>query len=112
MPRAQAPTKLTPDQAEIWLAYTNRMPADYFGREHYDELTQLCREVSLADRIDAAIQVETDAGLLLKLSAQQNKQSTVIDRLLRSMRLTHQANVRAERSYIPTIEAKPLWENY
>jgi hypothetical protein len=85
------------------------MPADYFGREHYSTLVQLCRHIVAARHIAKLLTTETDMRIYLKLLAAQAAESKAIIALSRTMRMTHQANVRAERSNIPVIEQKP-WE--
>jgi hypothetical protein len=109
IPRASPPEELTADEAAEWVAITNRMPADYFGREHYSTLVQLCRHIVAARHIAKLLTTETDMRIYLKLLAAQAAESKAIIALSRTMRMTHQANVRAERSNIPVIEQKP-WE--
>jgi hypothetical protein len=56
IPRVQPPEELAPEEAEEWRAVTNRMPSDYFGREHYAALVQKCRHVVAARRIAQLIE--------------------------------------------------------
>jgi hypothetical protein len=109
IPRAEPPEELSADEAIEWRAYTNRMPADYFGREHYPLLVQLCRHIVSCRHLDHLIGECTDAGQYIKLLSARANETRTINMLLRSMRMTHQANVRQELSATPIVERKP-WE--
>ena len=43
--RAPAPDELTAEEREEWRAIVNRLPADFFPRETWPLLAQLCRHV-------------------------------------------------------------------
>jgi hypothetical protein len=109
IPRAAPPEELSADEAIEWRAYTNRMPADYFGREHYPLLVQLCRHIVSCRHLDHLIGECTDAVQYVKLLSARANETRTINMLLRSMRMTHQANVRQELSSTPIVERKP-WE--
>ena len=49
IPRAQPPEELGDEESVECL--TNRMPADYFGREHFPLMVQLCRHTVAARHI-------------------------------------------------------------
>jgi hypothetical protein len=114
IPRAQPPAELTDEESEVWRDFTNRMPADYFGREHYPMLAQLCRHTvsarHVAQLVAHAEATQADIGEYLKLLAAQERESKAIIALSRTMRMTHQANVRAECSRIPEISDYKPWE--
>jgi hypothetical protein len=109
IPRAEPPEELSADEAIEWRAYTNRMPADYFGREHYPLLVQLCRHIVSCRHLDHLIGECADAGQYIKLLSSRANETRTINMLLRSMRMTHQANIRQELSATPIVERKP-WE--
>jgi hypothetical protein len=109
IPRAEPPQELSADEAIEWRAYTNRMPADYFGREHYPLLVQLCRHIVSCRHLDQLIGECSDSKEYMKLLSTRANETRTINMLLRSMRMTHQANVKAEMSSIPIVERKP-WE--
>jgi hypothetical protein len=109
IPRAAPPEELSADEAIEWRAYTNRMPADYFGREHYPLLVQLCRHIVSCRHLDTLIGECADAAQYIKLLSARANETRTINMLLRSMRMTHQANVRQELSATPIVERKP-WE--
>jgi DNA primase len=107
MPRAKPPEELTDEEAEEWRGLTNRMPADYFGREHYSVLVQLCRHTIAARHLAETIKNTTELKDYLKLLTAQAQESRSIAVLARSLRLTHQANVRQELSRTPEITNAP-----
>jgi hypothetical protein len=116
IPRAEPPDELTPEEAEEWRSVTNRMPADYFGREHYACLTQRCRHVVNARRIAQLIDrhlggEEISAATYIKLLRAQKEETTAIIACDRTMRLTHQSNVPANVSRIPQVTIDAPWND-
>jgi hypothetical protein len=116
IPRAEAPEELTDEEADEWRAVTNRMPADYFGKEHYACLVQRCRHVVNARRIAQLIEQmvggdEIDAGSYVKLLRAQKEETTAIIACDRTMRLTHQSNVPANVSRIPQVTLDAPWND-
>lgn len=114
IPRPPTPNELTDEEAEEWRCQVNRMPADYFGREVHPTLIQLCRHVVAARRIAQLIEAHTASESLeidtyLELLKAQERESRAITALSRTMRLTHQANVRAEQSRKPSAIDRP-WD--
>src|SRR5262245_7848882 len=110
IPRAKPPAELTDEEADEWRAYTNRMPADYFGREHYATLVQLCRHTVQARRIaqlieQTAKEPDINISLYRDLLRSQEVETRSIVALLRTMRMTHQSNVPANVSRTPAITA-------
>ncbi len=102
--RPDAPYTLTDAEADEWRAIVNSMPADYFARSHYPVLSQLCRHIAASNRVAQLIEqcCAKKRGKTFNidefnlLNVMQNRESGVIYRLARSMRLTHQALYRAE----------------
>ena len=114
IPRAQPPAELTTEEATEWTALTNRMPADYFGREHYPTMIQLCRHTVAARRVAQLIEQHVNSAELavpayLQLLKAQELESRAITALLRTMRLTHQSNVPANTSRTPQITVEAPW---
>jgi hypothetical protein len=114
IPRAQPPDELSDEEATEWRAFTNRMPADYFGREHYPMLVQLCRHI-VAERCIAQLidqeraSPDINVSLYLKLLRAQKEETGIIGFCLRTMRLTHQSNVPANTSRTPPVTLNAPW---
>ena len=88
LPRAKPPAELTSDQAREWTDLTNRMPADYFGAEHYPLMVQWCRQVVAARQIALLIAQESarddvNVPVYLQLLKQQEVESRAITALSR-----------------------------
>jgi hypothetical protein len=116
IPRAEAPAELTDEEAEEWRAVTNRMPADYFGREHYACLVSRCRHVVNQRRIAQLIEQQISSedinvSLYIKLLRAQKEETTAIIACDRTMRLTHQSNVPANVSRIPQVTIDAPWND-
>jgi len=99
--RPDAPRHLEPSEATEWREMVASMPPAYFAGSHYPRLAQLCR-VTVATRhthqlIEACRkQKKTDIMEYCRLLNVQLKESAMIMRLMRSMRLTHQTVYRAD----------------
>ena len=113
--RPDAPYDLTDEQATEWRAIVNRMPADWFTRETWPMLAQLCRHVIASRRLAMLIAAEeTGEGMLntdlwLKLLAAQERESRAISSLSGRMRLSQVATLRQDRTEKPRTGSKP-WE--
>lgn len=91
--RPDAPYDLGDLEADEWRAIVAAMPSGYFARTHYPMLTQLCRHIVASRRIDQLIATccrkkkfdREEYASLLKI---QSRESVMIVRLQRSMRLT------------------------
>jgi hypothetical protein len=100
-PRPDPPHDLGAAESIEWCAIVASMPANYFAGSHYPMLAQLCR-VTVASRhthqLIAACRKQKKPNIneYLKLLNMQLKESGMIMRLMRSMRLTHQSTLRAE----------------
>ena len=115
--RLQPDPSLTAAQKAVWVSVTNARPADWFGPEHSGMLAQYCRHKVQADlvaqqleRFDPAWLADED-GLKRydKLSAMLERETRCINALLRSMRLTQQSLVRADKAVQTTKGRKP-WQ--
>jgi hypothetical protein len=95
----------------------NARPAEWFGPEHAGMLAQYCRHKIQADLVAQQLQafdpawLADDDGLQRfdKLSAMQDRESKTITALLRSMRLTQQSMIRADKVVRNSIGRKP-WQ--
>jgi hypothetical protein len=95
----------------------NARPAEWFGPEHAGMLAQYCRHKIQADLVAQQLQafdpawLADDDGLQRfdKLSAMQDRESKTITALLRSMRLTQQSMIRADKVVRNTRGRKP-WQ--
>ncbi len=101
--RPDAPYNLSDAAAEQWRFIVAAMPADHFAPSHYAMLTQLCRHNVESDRIHQLIEQccakkgkSFDLATYDKLTVMQGRESTHINRLMRSMRLTHQSLLRQD----------------
>lgn len=94
--RLTAPAQLSKEEADVWRAVTNRMPADWFTPETVPLLTQYCRHTVRADRVAEMItlaEVDPDLGLkeydrLLKM---QDRETRAIAALATKMRISQQS---------------------
>ncbi len=115
--RLSPPADLTEAQRNIWVQVVNSRPADWFGIEHTGLLTQYCRHKVQADLLAAELEgfdpgwLKDTEGLRRydKLSAMMDRESKAITMLLRSMRLTQQSLIRADKAVKSTRTRKP-WE--
>jgi hypothetical protein len=117
--RPDAPYDLSDAAAEEWRAIVASMPAEHFSRVHYPMLTQLCRHKVESNRINQLIEQccskkkgkPFDLNEYRILTGMQGRESSEINRLMRSMRLTHQALYRADSvKPRPVAMVKPPWE--
>ena len=115
--RLSPPLHLTPAQKAEWVCVINSRPADWFGPENAAMLTQYCRHKVQADLIAQQLEafdpgwLADDDGLKRfdKLGAMLERESRTINALLRSMRLTQQSLVRADKAVATTKGRKP-WQ--
>ena len=99
-----------------------RMPADWFCREHFAMLTcycrHVCRERALAKVIDefqmAWCKKAGGAEKLDQLLGMSDRETSSVMALARSMRLTHQSRLKGEtaatRARATPPDWKPPWE--
>lgn len=114
--RPDAPYTLSDLAAEEWRAIVNRMPADYFPRETWPMLAQLCRHVVASNRLGMLItQLETtkdlwDPEVWLRYLAAQERESRAISSLCGRMRLSHVAVLRQDRTERPPDDGPKPWD--
>lgn len=114
--RPLPPQELTPEQADEWVAITERMPADWFPRETHGMLTQYCRHVVAAKRVAQLItRIEKSRNLDIddydKLLKMQEREGRAMSSLATRMRITQQATVRAEEAKKPSQVSRPWQED-
>jgi hypothetical protein len=104
--RIAPPVTLSDGERSVWLATVNSRPADWFGSEHVPLLVSYVRHVVAADVLDGQLRdfdpewLKGDEGLARyeKLRKIFRQETEAINRLARSMRLTHQAIYRADKA--------------
>ena len=108
------PSTLTRAEADQWMELVARQGADYFGRETFPLLTQLCRHIVAAEHIAALVQAaESDPettmraySLLLTMQQRETKWITVLSD---KMRLSHVATSKQPQTYKQPTSPRP-WE--
>jgi len=116
--RLAPPPVLTDVQKAEWVAVINSRPADWFDDHNASSLIQYCRHKVQADVIAQQIDAFNPAWLADedglkrydKLTQLQERETRTINALLRSMRLTQQSLVRAEKVPTSSRGRKP-WES-
>lgn len=94
--RPDPPMELTAEQGDEWRQIVNRLPADWFPRETWAVLAQLCRHITrarrLAQLIDAAEgAAEFDVKEYRDLLRSEEEQSRAITSISTKLRITNQA---------------------
>jgi hypothetical protein len=109
LPRPDAPYELDDEETIVWRDVVEAMPADHFIAANFPILTQYCRHVVEARRIEKMIKEyrdlrKTKAGraefsysIFFGLQEAKLSQSRMVFTLARAMRLTQQANFRQNR---------------
>lgn len=115
VPRADAPYELTDEEADIWRAVVNTMPADWFMPANHPNLVQYCRHIVAARQVAQLIQQELKQKTLnvenfMEFLKRQKEETAAINALSRSMRLTQQSVMRAETAKHPKQVGKP-WDD-
>lgn len=117
--RPDAPYDLTDEQAEVWKATVEALPADWLGAEAHPVLAAYCRTAVQLRRLGQLIhQAETEAGPLdvaayTALLKAHGAAAQVLKTLATSLRLTPQTRLRAEaaaRKVDGTHPGKKPWE--
>lgn len=116
--RLAPPATLTGAQKACWVSVVNSKPAEWFGEEHGPMLAQYCRHKVQADLI--AQQQENfdpawltdDEGLKRydKLGAMMERETRAMNALLRSMRLTQQSLIRADKAVGNQGKGRKPWQ--
>jgi hypothetical protein len=129
--RPDAPYDLTPEQVDIWHGVVQAMPADWFGRESQDVLTQYCRHVVAArhvarmiNTLETMIEKEVEAaegqdaktGVLIlavktldRLLKIQEREGRAIASLATRMRLTQHSTYSRDKTR--AVATKKPWES-
>jgi len=118
--RPDAPYDLSDAAADQWRAIVSSMPAEHFAPSHYPMLTQLCRHKVESNRVAQLIELccskrkgkTFDVNEYNLLLTMQGRESAAINRLMRSMRLTHQALYRGESAKVRPVTGliKAPWD--
>lgn len=115
--RPAAPLELTPEETDEWRAIVDAMPADWFQRETWPLLAQLCRHTVSARRVAQLIDAEMasteiDLGKLDKLLGAQARETAKIRELAASMRLSQQSTWNAKSGDTAKAKrtVKRLWD--
>lgn len=110
------PEELTKMQAEEWRAIVKRMPSDWFTRETWPLLAQLCRHTVQSRRIAKLIEellsdfyAIDDYDRLLRM---QNRESAAIMSLSTKLRLSQQSSYNAKNASTAKTgpDGKRPWE--
>ncbi|WP_062391118.1 hypothetical protein [Pseudomonas abietaniphila] len=115
--RLAPPAGMTAAQKAAWVTVINARPADWFGPENSALLVQYCRHRVQADILAEQLEqfdpawLADDEGLKRydKLSGMVERETRTLNALLRSMRLTQQSLVRADKAVDSQKERKP-WQ--
>lgn len=116
--RLAPPANLTPAQKAEWVSIINSRPADWFGPENAASLIQYCRHKVQADLIAQQLE-EFDPAWLVdddglkrydKLGAMLERETRTINALMRSMRLTQQSMIRADKAVPNQGKGKKPWQ--
>jgi hypothetical protein len=109
--RPDADYSLPDEQAEVWRAVIEALPADWIGMESLPLLSAYCRTTVALRRLGQLIhQAEfeegpLDIGLYSTLLKNHAQQAQVLKTLATSLRLTPQSRFRAETA-ARTVDAK------
>jgi hypothetical protein len=115
--RLSPPASLTQAQKAVWVTIVNARPAEWFGPEHAGLLTQYCRHKVQSDIIAQQLEdflpewMADEDGLKRydKLSGMMERETRAINALLRSMRITQQSIIRADKA-VSTQSARKPWQ--
>ncbi|WP_313327006.1 hypothetical protein [Pseudomonas qingdaonensis] len=116
--RLAPPRNLTPAQKAEWMQVVNARPADWFGPEHAAMLAQYCRHKVQADLIAQQLEeflpewLLEDEGLKRfdKLGGMLERETRAMNALLRSMRLTQQSLLRADKAVPSGGKGRKPWQ--
>lgn len=116
--RLAPPASLSPAQKAVWLTVVNSKPADWFGDEHGPLLAQYCRHKVQADIVAQQLEnfdpawLADDDGLKRynRLLAMNERESRAMTALLRTMRLTQQSLIRADKVVKESGKGRKPWQ--
>ena len=129
VPRPDAPYDLSDEEAAEWWGVVNARPADYFPKETHGMLADYCRHVVRSRRVAGMIRAledeikadsegdgKGDAAAILnamramdRLYKMAERESRAVSSLATRMRLSQQANIRADAAKRPKT-VKRLWD--
>lgn len=112
--RPRCPHDLTDEEAEVWFAVVNRLPADWFPVETHPLLVQYCRSTIQARRVAELIEKATaDPELSVaaydRLLRMQARSSASIAMLATKMRISQQSTSNHRGNKKQVSPRKP-WE--
>lgn len=116
--RLAPPVTLTSPEKAVWVRVVNSRPADWFGDHNISDLVQYCRHTVQSDIVAQQIAnfdpewMGDEDGLKRydKLLAMQERESRAINAAARSLRLTNQSLIRADKAVGSSGKRKP-WES-
>jgi len=105
--RPEPPNDLNEEESIEWKAVVNRLPVDWFKREHYGVLVAYCQHVVLRRFIKKLIdgfppedlQTKDGVSTWAKLHSALSKETEKIVTCARTMRITHQAVYNAKSGH-------------
>lgn len=121
--RPPAPDGLDEAERAIWKRVVSAMPGGWFGPEHREMLTRYCEHQCRAERFSKVARklitrddlTRDDIDDLDKCCRMAERESRAALALARSMRITHQAQLRAEtastRRQNTTATPPPWWSS-
>jgi hypothetical protein len=94
--RPDAPYDLTDEEADVWRAAVDSMPADHFNPAQFPLLSQYCRHAVMSQKMAQLVQREmarknVTYERLDQVSRLQSRESDALIRLSRTMRLSQHA---------------------
>jgi hypothetical protein len=119
--RPKPPAGLTAEQANLWRQFVGRMPSDWFGPESFPLLAQVCRHVTIAEVIGAALaeidpkSVDDDGAFrrLERLRNMHDKEGRAISSLMTKLRITPHSQYDQTKAFRATknvIAGPRPWE--
>ena len=104
--RPPAPNDLSDPEKVIWRRVVAAMPAGWFQPEHRDTLSAYCRHATRSVQFNEMASAFTPADVgekidledLDRIARMADRETRAALALARSMRLTHQAQIRAEKA--------------
>jgi hypothetical protein len=102
--RPEPPTELSPEQAEIWRAYVDDMPADWFTPKTFPDLANLCGLVTESRLLRGRLRdfasgiVPEDETRRRRIRKDYESVALTITTLETKLRLTHQSKNDPDRA--------------
>lgn len=113
--RPRCPHDLNDEEAEVWFAVVNRLPADWFPAETHPLLVQYCRTTVQARRVAEMIEKATsDPELTMsaydRLLRMQARQSSALALLATKMRISQQSTTNHRGNKKQVAPDKKPWD--